>query len=155
MSQQKPSTTHNIPVWGIFLLFLGIVFLLQTLNILPWSLWSLSALYAVPQPPVSSRDGIPLPGAKKMPAKKTCTTPTPSYRSFSIAYSPPWLSVSGRTAGSTITCRRNRRVYTASFIPAPGKKSGSSAGLSAFSISCSTAGWTFPLRNWLPPVCAR
>jgi hypothetical protein len=26
--------------WGIFLLFLGVVFLLQTFNILPWELWS-------------------------------------------------------------------------------------------------------------------
>lgn len=39
MSQQKPPAAHNIPVWGIFLLLLGIVFFLQTLNILPWSLW--------------------------------------------------------------------------------------------------------------------
>ena len=39
MSEQKPQTVHNIPVWGVFLLFLGIVFLLQTLNILPWGLW--------------------------------------------------------------------------------------------------------------------
>jgi len=39
MSEQKPETVHNIPVWGVFLLFLGIVFLLQTLNVLPWGLW--------------------------------------------------------------------------------------------------------------------
>jgi hypothetical protein len=29
----------GVPIWGIFLLFLGIVFLLQTLDILPWGLW--------------------------------------------------------------------------------------------------------------------
>ena len=40
MSGQKPETVHNIPVWGVFLLFLGTVFLLQTLNILPWGLWA-------------------------------------------------------------------------------------------------------------------
>ena len=39
MSEQKAQPEHNIPVWGVFLLFLGTVFLLQTLNILPWSLW--------------------------------------------------------------------------------------------------------------------
>lgn len=39
MSEQKIQTVHNIPVWGVFLLFLGTVFLLQTLNILPWGLW--------------------------------------------------------------------------------------------------------------------
>ena len=39
MSEQKPQTGHNIPVWGVFLLFLGIVFLLQTLDVLPWGLW--------------------------------------------------------------------------------------------------------------------
>ncbi len=39
MSEQKPSTAHDIPVWGVVLLFLGVVFLLQTLNVLPWSLW--------------------------------------------------------------------------------------------------------------------
>ena len=39
MSEPKPPTMHNIPVWGVFLLFLGIVFLLQTSNVLPWGLW--------------------------------------------------------------------------------------------------------------------
>jgi hypothetical protein len=29
------------PVWGIFLLLLGVVFLLQTLNVLPWGLWGI------------------------------------------------------------------------------------------------------------------
>ncbi len=39
MSEQKSPESHAIPIWGIFLLFLGIVFLLQTLNVLPWGLW--------------------------------------------------------------------------------------------------------------------
>ena len=39
MSEQKSPGLHSIPVWGIFLLFLGVIFLLQTLNILPWGLW--------------------------------------------------------------------------------------------------------------------
>lgn len=30
---------HGIPVGGVILLFLGIVFLLQTLGVLPWGLW--------------------------------------------------------------------------------------------------------------------
>jgi len=39
MSEQKPQIAHSIPVFGIFLLFLGVIFLLQTLHVLPWSLW--------------------------------------------------------------------------------------------------------------------
>lgn len=39
MSGQKPQKVIAAPIWGIFLLFVGIVFLLQTLNILPWGLW--------------------------------------------------------------------------------------------------------------------
>jgi len=39
MPEPKSSRYHHIPVFGIFLLFLGIVFLLQTLNVLPWGLW--------------------------------------------------------------------------------------------------------------------
>lgn len=39
MSEQKPQRVHHAPLFGIFLLFLGIVFLLQTLGILPWGLW--------------------------------------------------------------------------------------------------------------------
>ena len=39
MSGQKPQKVIATPIWGIFLLFVGIVFLLQTLNILPWGLW--------------------------------------------------------------------------------------------------------------------
>ncbi len=39
MSEQKQQRERPAPMWGIFLLFLGTVFLLQTLNILPWGLW--------------------------------------------------------------------------------------------------------------------
>ncbi|MFC1933041.1 LiaI-LiaF-like domain-containing protein [Chloroflexota bacterium] len=39
MPEEKQSGEHHIPLWGIFLLFLGIVFLLQSLNVLPWVLW--------------------------------------------------------------------------------------------------------------------
>ncbi|MBA7685253.1 hypothetical protein ES703_93671 [subsurface metagenome] len=39
MSEQKSPSVNSIPVWGVFLLFLGIVFLLQTTGVLPWGLW--------------------------------------------------------------------------------------------------------------------
>ena len=39
MSEEKQPREHYVPIWGIFLLFLGIVFLLQSLNVLPWALW--------------------------------------------------------------------------------------------------------------------
>ncbi len=39
MANNEPGRTTIIPVWGIFLLFLGIIFLLQTFNVLPWGLW--------------------------------------------------------------------------------------------------------------------
>jgi hypothetical protein len=39
MSGEKRPREQYAPIWGIFLLFLGIVFLLQSLNILPWALW--------------------------------------------------------------------------------------------------------------------
>ena len=39
MAENKPHRTVGAPIWGIFLLFLGIVLLLQTLDILPWGLW--------------------------------------------------------------------------------------------------------------------
>lgn len=39
MSEEKPRRVIGVSIWGIFLLFLGIVFLLQTLNVLPWGLW--------------------------------------------------------------------------------------------------------------------
>jgi hypothetical protein len=36
---EKQQKEHYAPVWGILLLFLGIVFLLQNLDVLPWGLW--------------------------------------------------------------------------------------------------------------------
>ena len=39
MSEEKSPRVIGVPVWGIFLVFLGIVFLLQTLDVLPWGLW--------------------------------------------------------------------------------------------------------------------
>jgi len=39
MSEKEPQRVVGVPIWGILLLFLGVVFLLQTLNVLPWGLW--------------------------------------------------------------------------------------------------------------------
>ncbi len=39
MPEKKPQRVTGVPIWGIFLLFLGVVFLLQTLDVLPWGLW--------------------------------------------------------------------------------------------------------------------
>ncbi|MBA7467013.1 hypothetical protein ES707_02208 [subsurface metagenome] len=39
MAEKRPHRVVDAPIWGIFLLFLGVVFLLQTLNVLPWALW--------------------------------------------------------------------------------------------------------------------
>ena len=39
MAGEKPRGMVGIPIGGILLLFLGVVFLLQTLNVLPWGLW--------------------------------------------------------------------------------------------------------------------
>jgi len=39
MSEQRHKRAIGAPIWGIFLVFVGAVFLLQTLNILPWGLW--------------------------------------------------------------------------------------------------------------------
>jgi len=39
MTDKKSAKVSGAPIWGIFLLFLGVVFLLQTLNVLPWGLW--------------------------------------------------------------------------------------------------------------------
>ena len=39
MTEKEPERVGGVPVGGIFLLFLGVVLLLQTLNVLPWSLW--------------------------------------------------------------------------------------------------------------------
>jgi len=41
MSEKEPQTVVGVPIWGIFLLFVGVFFLLQTLNILPWGLWEI------------------------------------------------------------------------------------------------------------------
>lgn len=41
MAENKPQRVTGAPIWGILLLFLGIVFLLQTFDILPWGLWSI------------------------------------------------------------------------------------------------------------------
>ncbi len=40
MPDQKPPYLLRVPLWGLFLLFLGVTFLLQTFNVLPWGLWS-------------------------------------------------------------------------------------------------------------------
>ena len=39
MPEEKSSRVIGVPVRGIFLVFLGIIFLLQTLDVLPWGLW--------------------------------------------------------------------------------------------------------------------
>ena len=39
MAGEEQSSEHHVPIWGIFLLFIGAVFLLQTTNVLPWALW--------------------------------------------------------------------------------------------------------------------
>jgi len=39
MPEQKSQRERHVPVFGIFLLFLGVVFLLQNFNVLPWALW--------------------------------------------------------------------------------------------------------------------
>ena len=39
MPEPEPPKERCVPVWGLFLIFLGIVFLLQTLSALPWGLW--------------------------------------------------------------------------------------------------------------------
>ena len=41
MAEQRPPLGHHAPVWGVFLLFLGGVFLLQNLDVLPWGLWGI------------------------------------------------------------------------------------------------------------------
>ncbi|MBA7704527.1 hypothetical protein ES703_113341 [subsurface metagenome] len=39
MSEENQPGEHYIPIGGIFLLFLGIVFLLQSFGILSWAIW--------------------------------------------------------------------------------------------------------------------
>jgi hypothetical protein len=38
-STKAPRHNSSAPIWGIFLLFIGIVLLLQTFEVLPWGLW--------------------------------------------------------------------------------------------------------------------
>lgn len=41
MSEEKPERTHyDAPIGGVFLLFIGVVLLLQSLGVLPWTLWN-------------------------------------------------------------------------------------------------------------------
>ena len=39
MPEKKPQRVVGAPIWGIFILLLGVVLLLQTLDVLPWGLW--------------------------------------------------------------------------------------------------------------------
>ncbi|MFC1860530.1 LiaI-LiaF-like domain-containing protein [Chloroflexota bacterium] len=39
MAEEKSPRVIGVPIWGVSLVFLGIVFLLQTFNVLPWGLW--------------------------------------------------------------------------------------------------------------------
>jgi hypothetical protein len=40
MADEKSELEREFPTGGVFLLFIGVVLLLQTLNVLPWSLWN-------------------------------------------------------------------------------------------------------------------
>lgn len=39
MAEEKPNRENLVPTGGIFLLFIGVVLLLQSLDVLPWALW--------------------------------------------------------------------------------------------------------------------
>ena len=39
MAEKEPGKVAATPIGGIFLIFFGVVLLLQTLNVLPWGLW--------------------------------------------------------------------------------------------------------------------
>lgn len=39
MSEEKAPRTNDVPLAGLFLLFLGTLLLLQSLDILPWAIW--------------------------------------------------------------------------------------------------------------------
>jgi hypothetical protein len=39
MSERGPRRAHGAPIWGVILLFLGILFLLQALDVIPWGVW--------------------------------------------------------------------------------------------------------------------
>ena len=41
MSETKSPRKHRISIWGIILVLLGVVLLLQNFNILPWGLWAM------------------------------------------------------------------------------------------------------------------
>ncbi len=41
MSETKSPKTHHLSIWGIILVFLGVVLLLQNFDILPWGLWGM------------------------------------------------------------------------------------------------------------------
>ncbi|MCL0092140.1 DUF5668 domain-containing protein [Dehalococcoidia bacterium] len=41
MSETKSPRKHRISIWGIILVFVGVVLLLQNFNILPWGLWAM------------------------------------------------------------------------------------------------------------------
>lgn len=38
-AEERTHRVIGVPVWGTFFLFLGMVFFLQTFDILPWELW--------------------------------------------------------------------------------------------------------------------
>jgi len=40
VAEERRTGKHRSPVWGIFLIFLGVIFLLQTFGVWPWQLWS-------------------------------------------------------------------------------------------------------------------
>ena len=41
MSETKSPKKYRISIWGIILVFVGVVLLLQNFNILPWGLWAM------------------------------------------------------------------------------------------------------------------
>lgn len=40
VNDKKCKRDHHSVVWGTFVLFVGVVFLLNTLSLLPWSVWN-------------------------------------------------------------------------------------------------------------------
>jgi hypothetical protein len=41
MSETKSPKKHDVSIWGIILVFVGVVLLLQNFNLLPWGLWAM------------------------------------------------------------------------------------------------------------------
>jgi predicted membrane protein len=41
MSETKSPKKHHVSIWGIILVFLGVVLLLQNFDVLPWGLWAM------------------------------------------------------------------------------------------------------------------